>query len=455
MRAQCTAIVRAWRGCRRADAGRARGATTMAAEDASHDHRGQRARGDRAPLPTGGVRPRPRRTRRTRGPRRRRRHRPPGRPGRPRAATRRRRPLGGSGPAAGRQRRRSPQRGRPLARPPGGGRATLRGVDGLVLARSPRVERGRGGPHPDDGAADPPVPAGRPRSVRRPAAGHHGGRRHAPLPRRWPEHRRGAQRELLAGVARAVLPRRRRVHRGRRPGRRPRPHRVAHRCRHHQSRPAPVGGAGGLRGRRPRRHPAALSRPTRGARCRRRHRRRGGPRGVLELRGRPLRPRRARPRGRAGPVGAARTPLPRRRPRPEGARPVHPRGRGRGTDGRPRARTDAVAPGRPSRHRRRHRPSSALLEPLRRRPPPAVATQRRRLAGRCHLAHVFFHTRGKPPRRAAADGNLDALADALGHPAGFRPATRAALTDLAGSSGRDGGVSVLAVALASPDLVQA
>ena len=62
---------------------------------------------------------------------------------------------------------------------------------------------------------------------------------------------------------------------------------------------------------------------------------------------------------------------------------------------------------------------------------------------------------GNPARRAAADGNLDALADALGHPAGFRPATRAALTDLAGSRRRDGGVSVLAVALASPDLVQA
>ncbi len=60
-----------------------------------------------------------------------------------------------------------------------------------------------------------------------------------------------------------------------------------------------------------------------------------------------------------------------------------------------------------------------------------------------------------PARRAAAQGDLGALADALGRPEGFGPATRDALSDLATSRPDDGGISVLAVALASPDLVQA
>lgn len=58
-----------------------------------------------------------------------------------------------------------------------------------------------------------------------------------------------------------------------------------------------------------------------------------------------------------------------------------------------------------------------------------------------------------PARRAAAAGDLPALADALGRPAGLRPATAAAVADVA--STRDDGLAALVVALASPDLVLA
>lgn len=58
-------------------------------------------------------------------------------------------------------------------------------------------------------------------------------------------------------------------------------------------------------------------------------------------------------------------------------------------------------------------------------------------------------------RAAAAAGDLAALADALGRPDGFTPATTDALADLGAAARRDGGVGLLAVALASPDLVMA
>lgn len=57
-----------------------------------------------------------------------------------------------------------------------------------------------------------------------------------------------------------------------------------------------------------------------------------------------------------------------------------------------------------------------------------------------------------PARQAAAAGDLEALADALARPEGFSEPTQAALADLDRS---DGGVGVLTVALASPDLVLA
>jgi uncharacterized protein (DUF1800 family) len=57
-----------------------------------------------------------------------------------------------------------------------------------------------------------------------------------------------------------------------------------------------------------------------------------------------------------------------------------------------------------------------------------------------------------PARQAAAEGDLDALADALGRPEGFSDPTRDALADL---SRADGGIGVLTAALASPDMVRA
>ncbi|MBL8776546.1 MAG: DUF1800 family protein [Acidimicrobiales bacterium] len=78
-------------------------------------------------------------------------------------------------------------------------------------------------------------------------------------------------------------------------------------------------------------------------------------------------------------------------------------------------------------------------------------------AHRYNLAGVVAGATGEdnPARRAAASGDLGALADALGRPEGFGPATREALAGLASSSRNDDGIGVLAVALASPDLVQA
>ena len=59
-----------------------------------------------------------------------------------------------------------------------------------------------------------------------------------------------------------------------------------------------------------------------------------------------------------------------------------------------------------------------------------------------------------PVRRAAAEGPDDELADLLGRPEGFGPATLAAVDD-ARRSGGPPGVAPLTVALASPDLVVA
>ena len=56
-----------------------------------------------------------------------------------------------------------------------------------------------------------------------------------------------------------------------------------------------------------------------------------------------------------------------------------------------------------------------------------------------------------PARQAAASGDLAALADRLGRPSGFIPATADALSAL--HAGGDTGVGVLAAALSSPDLV--
>jgi len=57
-----------------------------------------------------------------------------------------------------------------------------------------------------------------------------------------------------------------------------------------------------------------------------------------------------------------------------------------------------------------------------------------------------------PARQAAAAGDLEDLADALGRPEGFSPTTADALETLVD---RDDGTALLAVALASPDLVVA
>lgn len=60
-----------------------------------------------------------------------------------------------------------------------------------------------------------------------------------------------------------------------------------------------------------------------------------------------------------------------------------------------------------------------------------------------------------PARQAAADGDLAALADALGHPEGFSESTTAALSSPDLAPRTDGGVGLLTVALTSPDLVMA
>lgn len=59
---------------------------------------------------------------------------------------------------------------------------------------------------------------------------------------------------------------------------------------------------------------------------------------------------------------------------------------------------------------------------------------------------------GAPALRAAATGDLAALADHLGRPEGFGPTTRAALADAARTSGRPGD-AVLATALCAPEVV--
>jgi uncharacterized protein (DUF1800 family) len=78
----------------------------------------------------------------------------------------------------------------------------------------------------------------------------------------------------------------------------------------------------------------------------------------------------------------------------------------------------------------------------------SITVQRFNLAG----AVAAAAPEDNPARAAAAAGDLDALADALGRPEGFTDPTRSALQDLGTG---DGGVGALTVALASPDLVLA
>lgn len=79
----------------------------------------------------------------------------------------------------------------------------------------------------------------------------------------------------------------------------------------------------------------------------------------------------------------------------------------------------------------------------------STTAQRYTLAGAVAAATAVDH----PARRAAAAGDLAALAGALGRPAGFGDATAAAVADVADP--RDDGLGALVVALASPDLVLA
>lgn len=60
-----------------------------------------------------------------------------------------------------------------------------------------------------------------------------------------------------------------------------------------------------------------------------------------------------------------------------------------------------------------------------------------------------------PARRAAAQGDLAVLADALGRPEGFAASTNEVLAGLGSDAHRDAGIKVLSVALASPDLAMA
>jgi uncharacterized protein (DUF1800 family) len=76
----------------------------------------------------------------------------------------------------------------------------------------------------------------------------------------------------------------------------------------------------------------------------------------------------------------------------------------------------------------------------------STTVQRYNLAGKVAAAAP----EDNPARQAAADGDLDVLADALCRPEGFTAPTREALGSLGVD---DGGVGVLTVALASPDLV--
>lgn len=81
----------------------------------------------------------------------------------------------------------------------------------------------------------------------------------------------------------------------------------------------------------------------------------------------------------------------------------------------------------------------------------STTAQRYNLAGAVAVATA----EDNPARAAAAAGDLDELADALGRPEGFTAATRDALGALVPATGQDGGVGLLTVALASPDLVMA
>jgi uncharacterized protein (DUF1800 family) len=77
----------------------------------------------------------------------------------------------------------------------------------------------------------------------------------------------------------------------------------------------------------------------------------------------------------------------------------------------------------------------------------STTAQRFNLAGALAAATA----EDNPALRAATEGDLEALSDALGRPTGFSEPTAQALRDLAG----DDGVGRLTVALASPDMVLA
>ncbi len=83
---------------------------------------------------------------------------------------------------------------------------------------------------------------------------------------------------------------------------------------------------------------------------------------------------------------------------------------------------------------------------------PAWLTSSATLA-RFDLASVLAEHTGpsSPAGRAAVSGDIDALADALGHPEGFAAPTAAALRDLP-DDGAAPGVSRLALAIAAPDM---
>jgi len=81
----------------------------------------------------------------------------------------------------------------------------------------------------------------------------------------------------------------------------------------------------------------------------------------------------------------------------------------------------------------------------------STTAQRFSLAGQVAVATP----EDNPARQAAAEGDLVALADALGHPEGFSESTTSALSSSDLAPATDGGIGLLTVALSSPDMVMA
>lgn len=81
----------------------------------------------------------------------------------------------------------------------------------------------------------------------------------------------------------------------------------------------------------------------------------------------------------------------------------------------------------------------------------STTAQRFSLAGQVAVATP----EDNPARQAAAAGDLESLAEALGRPEGFTESTSAALSAPDLAPGTDGGVGLLTVALTSPDMVMA